>query len=104
MWRNIFNNLRSGGRCVGITSNPDMLFSVFPSGPRYGLTIIELARPAVGTARARVEPHTSQPIAFEAYTRARALYEKTAHAAGLCHLRWLPAKARMTLTLITRIS
>nr|WBQ01561.1 PlmH [Aspergillus flavipes] len=92
MWRNIFNNLRPGGRCLGITSNPDMLTSVFPSGPRYGLTITNLENPVYGAVRARVDAHTSPPITFEAYTRQRALYEKTAHAAGFCRLRWLPAQ------------
>jgi SAM-dependent methyltransferase len=93
MWRNIFNNLRPGGRCLGITSNPDMLSSVFPSGPRFGLTFTELDLPAEGTIKNRIHAHTSQPIVFDTYTRTRALYEKTAHAAGFCHLRWLPAQA-----------
>lgn len=55
---------------------------------------VEFPLPAADEAWHRLgKSHTSQPIAFEAYTRERGIYEKTAHAAGLRHLRWLSAKA-----------
>ncbi|KAF7158087.1 hypothetical protein CNMCM5623_002599 [Aspergillus felis] len=88
MWRNIFANLKPGGRCIGITTNFDMLERPFPKGSQFGLEW-KVLKHVPGGVKFKVSVAVSPPFDIEAYMLSKEVYEASAREAGFSLLEWL---------------
>lgn len=90
MWRNIYNNLKPGGRVVGIS--PDL--GAIEKGRSlldrnyYGQSSEVIERLENGGAKVRTTLYTSEPFSFENYFLPRVIYNKGAKLAGMKDIQW----------------
>jgi len=99
MWRNIHDNLKPGGRFVGIMPYLDLDMDI-PLDDRYGVTVKAIGIVENGwkcRLTAFCEPEN---IEFEMYHLHKYVYENTASEAGLTGISWhvhvLPKDERRT--------
>jgi SAM-dependent methyltransferase len=88
MWRNIHDNLRPGGRFIGITPNVHMNPVDQPIDSRYGYAVVAVQKAEDGykcRLTASTEPET---MSFEMYHLSKQVYEQSAVEAGLVDLTW----------------
>jgi hypothetical protein len=88
MWRNVFANLKPGGRCIGITTNFDMLEHPFPKGHQFGLEW-KILKHVPGGVKFKMSAAVSPPFDIEAYMLSKEVYESSAREAGFSLLEWL---------------
>jgi SAM-dependent methyltransferase len=88
MWRNIFANLRPGGRFIGITPNVHMSIKDHPIDDCYGYTVVPVQEVKDGykcRLTASAQPET---VSFEMYYLSKEVYEQGAADAGLVEMEW----------------
>ena len=88
MFKNIYANLKSGGRMVALTINTFVgMDDAFDN--KYGVSAEAIARTEEGGWKCRITGYTKpEPIVFENYHYGRAFYEKAATEAGLQEVTW----------------
>lgn len=88
MWRNIHNNLKPGGRFIGLTSNTFTGLGE-PIDDRYGIGVIPLGRTSEGGWRCRIVAHTHpEKVEFDNYHQPHGVYERAATEAGFPGVTW----------------
>ncbi|KAK5127959.1 hypothetical protein LTR85_005076 [Meristemomyces frigidus] len=88
MWRNIYANLRPGGRLVALTSNGFCGLEL-PFDDRYGLSATSLGKTEDGGWKCRVTALTQpEEVSFENFHYPHEVYERAAAQAGMEDLRW----------------
>jgi SAM-dependent methyltransferase len=89
IWRNIYNGLRPGGRCIGIVHDPNLVREAESPEERFGPSTEFLTR-AQGGVRGRTTLHTSHPVSFNQYIVELSMHEKYAIEAGFSSIQWMP--------------
>ena len=84
MWQNIFNNLKPGGRFVGITPPPQ---GIVLDEQRYGLSVSKV-RDVKDGYQIRVKADTDPPVVFENYYLAAEVYQRCASDSGMREMQW----------------
>jgi len=88
MWRNVFANLKPGGRFVALTSNGFCGLEV-PFDDRYGTNAISLGKTEEGGFKCRITAYTEpEKVEFENYHYPHDFYERAAAEAGMTQLTW----------------
>lgn len=88
MWRNIYTNLRPGGRFIGVTPNVHMDPVAQPVDDRYGYAVVPVEKVEDGW-KCRLTAYTEpESVEFEVYHLSKGVYEKSAAEAGLVELTW----------------
>lgn len=88
MWRNIVDNLKHGGRFVGILPNPDILKAPFPEGRRFGFEWF-LCHEVERGIEYQITAHTRNPFSVCAYLLDQELHESCASQAGFYDFQWM---------------
>lgn len=97
MWRNVFNNLKPGGRFVGILPNFHLLgakiYPLLAAGEyQYGGVGVQLLdRDENDWVRVQATFHTETPVSFSCYMLPKSLHEDCAKRAGMQDIRWIEA-------------
>lgn len=89
MWSNIHNNLKPGGRFIGITPNTHCpMFEPVDDG--YGIVTVPIETVGEGW-KCRLTAHTGKDVVeFENYHFMHDFYERAAEEAGMANLKWHP--------------
>jgi SAM-dependent methyltransferase len=88
MWRNIYANLRPGGRFIGITPNVHMNIVDHPIDDRYGYAVVAVQEVEDGH-KCRLTAYTQpENVSFEMYHLSKKVYEQGAADAGLVEMEW----------------
>ncbi|KAK2765187.1 hypothetical protein FQN54_008886 [Arachnomyces sp. PD_36] len=90
MWRNISNNLKPGGRCLGVVPNHDYLTDGFPKEPVFGIGIKPL-EPVKGGWKFQVTAQLQNPCTFTCYSLGLDVYDRCAMKAGIRDVEYMPA-------------
>ncbi|GIJ86606.1 hypothetical protein Asppvi_005496 [Aspergillus pseudoviridinutans] len=98
MWSNIFNNLKPGGRFVGMVPNFDLLktpnSSLVESGTyRYGGVGMELLDHLADGVRMKATFNLQTPVSVVNYMLHQGLHEECAHQAKMRDLKWIQMPA-----------
>lgn len=91
MWRNIFNNLKPGGRVIGISPDLGAIENgrSLPVGNYYGQSVEVIEKLKNGGVYAQATLHTSEPFSFKSYILPREVYNKGAKLAGMKDIQWV---------------
>ena len=88
MWRNIYANLRPGGRFIGVTPNVHMDFAEQPIDDRYGYAVVPVEKVEDGW-KCRLKAHTlPERVEFKMCHLSKEVYEQSAAEAWLVGLMW----------------
>ena len=88
MWRNIANNLKPGGRFVGLVPNARIAHTKAPElPPSYKVTMETKERVKHGQ-KVLFTVHSASPFSFQFYVLEPKLYEKCARDAGMRDFAW----------------
>jgi len=88
MWRNIHDNLRPGGRFIGITPNVHMNPADQPIDDRYGYAVVPMQKVEDGY-KCRLTASTGpEVVSFEMYHLSKQVYEQSAAEVGLVDVTW----------------
>ena len=87
MWRNIYHNLKPGGRFIGITVNVHQAHDT-PIDDRYGILTEPIAKVRDGH-KIRLTAYTHpERVVFENYHLSKEVHERGAATSGLVDLKW----------------
>lgn len=87
MWRNIYANLKPGGRFIGITTNVHLPFET-PVTDQYGIAVEPLEKVKDGW-KCRLTAYTEpERVTFDIYHLSKEAYENGAEAAGMTDVEW----------------
>ncbi|KAK1140297.1 hypothetical protein N8T08_010500 [Aspergillus melleus] len=91
MWRNIFNNLKPGGRVIGLTPDLGAIEKArsLPVGNYYGQSVEVLEWLENGGVKVQTTMHTSEPFSFQSWFLPREMYNKGAKLAGMKEVQWV---------------
>ena len=88
MWRNIYINLKPGGRFIGITVNTHC--PMFEPVDNYGILVRPIETVGEGwkcRLTAQMEP---EPVEFDVFHFLHHFYERAAATAGMTDVKWYP--------------
>lgn len=91
MFRNIFNNLKPGGRFIGVV--PNSFCPMYEPYEYYDLRMSPLEEVEPGAWKCKFEYLPDENVVFETYARVHSLYEEAAEEAeaGMRrNIRWIP--------------
>lgn len=91
MWRVIHDNLKPGGRFVGVT--PNTFCPMFePFDDSYGISVVPIEQIGERGWKCRLTAHIEpEPVQFDTYHFLHDFYERAAAEAGMSDVRWHPA-------------
>ncbi|KAI7204041.1 hypothetical protein KC352_g18597 [Hortaea werneckii] len=88
MWKNIYLNLKPGGRMVALTVNTFVGWDV-PFDDRYGISAVATAKTDEGGWKCHISAHTQpEKIEFDVFHYSYKFYERAAEEAGMRELTW----------------
>ena len=88
MWQNVANNLKPGGRFVGLVPDARIAHSEAPQLPKSYKVTMETTERVKNGQKVLFTVHSSSPFSFQFYVLEPKLYEQCAYDAGMRDLTW----------------